>query len=134
MSHTTITFANGETFNTTLAPIGGTETYQSAHRRTLEVRIPSDSIGFDELCNNIYTNADATKHIIVAEHTEKTAEDGTVSDEVIAQSVHLNYTLPMEMTFKTVDGTQIFSMKLAQKSDVELEVESLRAAVDAMGV
>ena len=113
MSYTRITFSNGRTFNTPLAPIGDTATYQSAHRNTLDIRIPSDVISFEDLCANFYTNTDATKQITVTEYEEAT-------EEITAQSVHLNYTLPMELSFKTVDGVGVYTMRLAQMSALEI--------------
>ena len=45
---TQITFANGTTIETGFAPIGGTTTFQSAYRKTLELRFPASVISFPE--------------------------------------------------------------------------------------
>lgn len=108
-----ITFKNGTTFETT-ANIGGTAQYQAAKRETLEFYIAKDSADFDAL-KAVYSDSEATSEITV-----------TVGD---TQSLHLDYTLPMELGLKTVDGAEVWYMKLAQKSELEIKLEAMEQTV-----
>lgn len=111
-----ITFKNGTTFET-VANMGGSMQYQAAKRNTLEFHIPKDSATFDAL-KAIYTDADALSEITV-----------TTSE---ATSLHTGYTMPVEMGLKTVEDVEVWYLKLAQKSELELKVEKLEAAVAAL--
>ena len=55
---TQITFANGTTIETGFAPIGSTATFQSAYRKTLELRLPVSAISFEEI-KTLYTDSTA---------------------------------------------------------------------------
>jgi hypothetical protein len=111
-----ITFKNGTTFET-VANMGGSMQYQSAKRNTLEFHIPKDSATFDSL-KAIYANTDALSEITVT-----TAE---------ATSLHTGYTLPIEMGLRTENDAEVWYIKLAQKSALELKVEQLEKAVAAL--
>lgn len=111
-----IKFANGTTFET-VNNIGGSMQYQSAKRDTLEFHIPKDNTTFDAL-KAVYDNADALSEITV-----------TTSE---ATSLHTGYTMPVEMGLKTVDEAEVWYIKLAQKSALELKVEQLEKAVAAL--
>lgn len=101
-----ITFNNGKTLET-VSILGGTMQYQSANRSTLEIRCATDVVTFEEL-KFLYTDADALSEL-------------TVSEENVIQSVHLNYTLPVELKLTTVNNTEVYCMKLAQMSNLEIE-------------
>lgn len=132
---TQIIFANGVTMETGFAPFGGNTTYQSAYRRTLELRFPSSDISYEEI-KALYTNTEATSEISVTEYGTQIQEDPDNSGETIevevitGQSLHLNYTLPMELTLKTVDGTELWCMKMAQKSAIEIAQEQQAADIN----
>ena len=111
-----ITFKNGTTFETT-NNIGSSIQYQAAKRNTLEFHIPKDSATFDSL-KAVYTDTEALSEITV-----------TTSE---ATSLHTGYTMPVEMGLKTVDEAEVWYIKLAQKSELELKVEKLEAAVAAL--
>lgn len=111
-----VTFKNGTTFET-VANMGGSMQYQSAKRSTLEFHIPKESATFDAL-KAIYTDADALSEITVTTSA--------------ATSLHTGYTMPVEMGLRTEDGTEVWYIKLAQKSELELKVERLEAAVAAL--
>lgn len=125
---TQITFANGTMIETGFAPIGSTATFQSAYRKTLELRLPVSEISFEEI-KALYTDSTAMSEITVTEWGKQQQADPENSEQtvevdvVVGQSLHLNFTLPMELTFKNVDGTDLWCAKMAQKSAVEIAQE-----------
>lgn len=110
-----VTFKNGKTIET-IAVIGGRTQFQSAVRETLEIRAAHDETSFDEL-KVLYTDSAALSEIEV--------NDGTGG-----QSLQLNFTLPVELSLKDIDGEQVWCMKLAQKSALELEQEKQAADIN----
>lgn len=126
---TQITFANGTKIETDFPPIGGTTTFQSAYRKILELRLPVSEISFEEI-KALYTDSTAMSEITVTEWGKQTQKDSenpeqTIEvDVVVGQSLHLNFSLPMELTFKNVDGTDLWCAKMAQKSDLEITQEN----------
>lgn len=125
---TQLTFANGTTIETGFAPIGSTATFQSAYRKTLELRLPTEAISFEEV-KALYTDSTAMSEIIVTEWGKQEQVDPenpeqTIDvDVVVGQSLHLNFSIPIELTLKNVDGTDLWCAKMAQKSDLELAQE-----------
>ena len=125
---TQITFANGTTTETGFAPIGSTATFQSAYRKTLELRLPASEISFEEI-KALYTNSTAMSEITVTEwdkqeQTDPENPEKTIEvDVIVGQSLHLNFSLPIELTLKNVDGTDLWCAKMAQKSDLEIAQE-----------
>lgn len=125
---TQITFANGTKIETGFAPIGSTTTFQSAYRKTLELRLPASEISFEEI-KALYTDSTAMSEIMVTEWGKQEQVDPenpeqTVEvDVVVGQSLHLNFSLPIELTLKNVDGTDLWCAKMAQKSDLEIAQE-----------
>ena len=99
-----VTFKNGTQLET-VAVIGSIMMFQNANRETLELRIAEENAEFDEL-KAIYTDRDALSEIEV--------QDGE------AKSLQLNYTIPVELALKQIDGASVWCMKLAQKSELEL--------------
>lgn len=136
-----ITFKNGNKLET-IAIYGGTMQYQNANRSTLEIRCSTATTTFDEL-KALYTDVDALSEMTISEiqSNQKMDQDGnllyidsetgyetTVSEgnkpamlerEVI-QSVHLNYTIPVELKLTTIDDNEVYCMKLAQMSNIEI--------------
>ena len=102
-----ITLKNGKQLETT-AVYGGTATYQSANRKTLELVIPADALTLDE-AKAIWQDRNATSEITVEDNGES--------------SVQLNFTLPVSLTLSQMDGAAVIHMKLAQKSALELMQE-----------
>lgn len=125
---TQITFANGTTIETGFAPIGGTATFQSAYRKTLELRFPSKAISFEEI-KALYTDSMAMSEITVTEWGKQeqidpeNPEQTIEVDVVVGQSLHLNFSIQIELTLKNVDGTDLWCAKMAQKSAVEIAQE-----------
>lgn len=125
---TQITFANGTTIETGFAPIGSTATFQSAYRKTLELRLPVSEISFEEI-KALYTDSTAMSEITVTEWGKQeqvdpeNPEQAVEVDVVVGQSLHLNFSLPIELTLKNVDGTDLWCAKMAQKSAVEIAQE-----------
>ncbi len=136
-----ITFNNGKTLET-VGIYGGNMQYQSANRSTLEIRCAADSVTFEEL-KALYTDANALSELTISE--EKTYQLTTVGGEPyyidaaideltltaegnepkmvtesVVQSVHLNYTLPVELKLTTIDSVDMYCMKLAQMSALEI--------------
>lgn len=102
-----ITFANGQTLET-IAVYGGTMQYQGAQRATLEIVASADVLSL-EAAKALWQDNAATAEITV------TADGET--------SVHLNYTLPVELKLNELDGAEVVRIKLAQKSALELAQE-----------
>ncbi|MBQ8195304.1 MAG: hypothetical protein IJZ47_08035 [Oscillospiraceae bacterium] len=138
---TVLEFADGTVVETPIAPLGGTATHQSAYRHTMEYRIPYDAITFEQV-EALYTNAEAMAKVNLTEHSTKTttnSETGEIekTEEVIsAQSQYLNFTMPMELTLKTINDIKVWCVKMAQMSDVEItqaqqaeEIELTQAAL-----
>lgn len=137
-----VTFKNGKQIET-VAVYGGPMTFQGANRETLEFRISEDNATFDEL-KAIYTDSGALSEIEVKEVTEVLSgaggeksetevEDGTEIPpetkvkKVEVRSLHLHYTIPVELGLRDVDGEQLWCMKVAQKSEIEIEQAKLAA-------
>ena len=116
--------------------------YQNAIRSTLEIRCSTDTTTFDEL-KALYTDVDALSEMAISEiqSNQKMDQDGnllyidsetgyetTVSEgnkpamleREIIQSVHLNYTIPVELKLTTIDDNEVYCMKLAQMSNIEI--------------
>lgn len=110
-----VSFANGKTIET-IAVLGGMMSFQSAQRATLEIRTAKDETDFGEL-KAIYTDSEALSEIEV--------NDGTGG-----QSLQLNFTLPVELSLKDIDGEQTWCMKLAQKSALEIAQEKQAADIN----
>lgn len=136
-----ITFNNGMTLET-VSIHGGTMQYQSANRSTLEIRCSTKVTSFEDL-KALYTDAEALSELTISEFQtyQKTTEDGelvyidansgeetTVVDgnepamvvKEVIQSVHLNFTLPVELKLTTVNDMEVYCMKLAQMSALEI--------------
>lgn len=99
-----VTFANGTQLQT-IAVYGDSMSFQGAQRSTLEIVASADSITLDA-AKALWQNASAT--------AEMTVSDGAET------SVHLNYTLPVELKANELDGVDVVRIKLAQKSTLEL--------------
>lgn len=109
-----VTFKNGKQLET-LAVYGGTETFQNANRKTLEFRISEENAEFDEL-KELYTDSAALSEIEVRDGKE--------------QSLQLNFTLPVELALREIDGAQMWCMKLARKSALEISQEQQAADIN----
>lgn len=119
-----IIFKNGKQLETT-AVYGGTETYQSAQRKTLELVVSADELTLDE-AKAIWQDSNATSEITVEDNGES--------------SVQLNFTLPVSLTLSQMDGAGVIRMKLAQKSALEIiqerhgeDISALDAAILEIG-
>lgn len=112
-----VTFANGKTF-ALLNIHGGIIVYQGAKRNMLDFRISPDSSTLDEL-NTLIKNSDATSEITYTTSARTDIVSG--------------YTVPLGVgRIYNEDGTSELYIKLAQKSDLELKVAQLEAAVAAL--
>ncbi len=110
----TIKFNNGKQFET-VAVYGGGMTFQNANRDTLEIRIAEENAAFEEL-KAVYTDADALSEIEV--------QDGET------KSLQINYTIPVELGLKQIDGASVWCIKIAQKSALELAQEKQAADIN----
>ena len=99
-----VTFANRKSIET-IAVIGGTTQFQNAQRATIEIRAARDETNFEEL-RAIYTDSNG------------------------GQSLQLDFTLPMELSLKDIDGEQLWCMKLAQRSALEIAQEKQAASIN----
>lgn len=102
-----ITFANGRQLET-IAVYGSSMSFQNAQRSTLELVVSADKITLDE-AKSIWKDAEMTAEITITDGNET--------------SVHLNYTLPVELKANSLDGVDVVRIKLAQKSDLEIAQE-----------
>lgn len=114
----TVKFKNGKELET-LVIFGSSMTFQNANRKTLEIRIAEDTADYEEL-KAIYTDSEALSEIEVRDVTEVPTEDGK-TEKAEVSSLHLHYTLPVELGSKQIDGESVWCMKIAQKSALELE-------------
>ena len=102
-----VTFANGKQLET-IAVYGSSMSFQNAQRRTLELVVSADKITLDE-AKSIWKDAEVTAEITITDGNET--------------SVHLNYTLPVELKANSLDGVDVVRIKLAQKSNIEIAQE-----------
>ncbi len=116
----TVKFKNGKTFET-IAVYGSPMTFQNANRDTLEFRIAEDNATFDEL-KAVYSDPDALSEIEITEREE------SMNNEVT--SLHLHYTLPVELGSKQLGGESVWCMKVAQKSELELALAKQAADIN----
>lgn len=102
-----VTFANGRQLET-IAVYGSSMSFQNAQRSTLELVVSADKITLDE-AKSIWKDAEMTAEITITDGNET--------------SVHLNYTLPVELKANSLDGIDVIRIKLAQKSNIEIAQE-----------
>lgn len=122
-----IKFANGTTFDT-IGVYGGEMTIQNAHRRTLEILVAKDKATFEEL-SALYSDTAALDSIT------------TIDDEnPSSTNLHLHFTIPVSLGLRDIDGEQVWSMKVAEMSALELaqaqqagDIAALDAAVMEIG-
>ena len=110
-----ITFANGMELKT-IAVYGGSMLYQDSQRKTLEIVCAADVMTLDE-AKALWTDVSVTREITVAE--KAAGSDG----EYTARSVHINFTLPVELKMTMQNGAEVIRLKLAQKSALETAQE-----------
>ena len=102
-----VKFANGTTLDT-IGVYGGEMTIQSAHRRTLEILVAKDKATFEEL-SALYSDAAALDSIT------------TIDDEnPSSTNLHLHFTIPVSLGLRDIDGEQVWCMKVAEMSALEL--------------
>lgn len=119
-----VKFAN-EKMIETIGNYGSRMEFQNAYRETLEFRVSTDAATFDEL-REIYMDPNALREIEITEIAVN--ENG--EPEITAQSLHLNYTIPVELALRDVDGMQMWCMKVAQKSELEIAQEQQAADIN----
>lgn len=108
-----ITFTNGQSFDT-IRILGAKRNYQGMERDTLEIAIPSSDITLEE-AKKIWKDPELTKELVV------TYDDAT--------SYLLNYSLPIELIVQNLkvsetETVEVVTLKLAQKSDLEITQEA----------
>lgn len=99
----------------TVAVYGGTDTFQAAQRRTLEIVVSAELLTLDE-AKAIWQDSGATSEMTIE-------SDGQTS-------VQLDFTLPVSLTLNTLNDTPVVRMKLAQKSALEIEQEKQAQDMD----
>lgn len=102
-----VTFANGRQLET-IAVYGSSMSFQNAQRSTLELVVSADKITLDE-AKSIWKDAEMTAEITITDGNET--------------SVHLNYTMPVELKANLLNDVDVVRIKLAQKSDLEIAQE-----------
>ena len=136
-----ITFNNGTKLET-VSINGGTMQFQSANRSTLEIKCSTKVATFDKL-KALYTDANALSVLTISkmQSCQRADEEGnpiyidaaTGEDTLVAegnepamvdvevmQSVHVNFTIPVELKLTTVNDEEVYCMTLAQLSALEI--------------
>lgn len=118
MTKQTIKFSNG-----TVLPIisvwSSDKIIQNAYRTCFEIWFPYDEVSMDTLSS--IAVPENLSELILTETNDET-------DEVVEQYSHFNFTIVTGMGMKTVpeNGTKVFFLCVAQKSDTELSLEQLK--------
>lgn len=102
-----VTFNDGKQVNT-VAVYGGTETFQAAQRKTLEIVVSAELLTLDE-AKAIWQDSGATSEMTIESEGQT--------------SVQLNFTLPVSLILNQLDGIDVIRIKLAQKSALEIMQE-----------
>lgn len=123
-----VKFANGKQVET-IAVIGSKMTFQNANRDTLEIRIAAENATFGEL-KELYTDSAALSEIEVTEKGIVQNENGEDEEKITAQSLQLNYTIPVELALREINGAETWCMKIAQKSAIEIAQEQQAADIN----
>ncbi len=111
-----ITFANGTSIDT-IAVYGGKMEHQNARRNFLNIVCAADMLTLDE-AKALYIDSAATSEITVQ-----------TGGEI---SVHLDFSIPVELKLTEQDGVEVICIKLAQKSALELAQEAQAADIEAV--
>lgn len=109
-----VIFSNCESYKT-VRILGGSETYQGQHRKTLEIDFDSAAIALDK-AKSLFTDPDIWNEITVE-------TDGETS-------IQLNFSLPLELILTTkrkwlnIDSNdELIVLRMAQKSALEIAQE-----------
>lgn len=113
----TVKFANGTTIEATV--YGASAQYQGMQRKTLEIVVQDSDVTFDE-AKALWLNAEATKEIVISEQVEATSSETGETTSRTETSVHLNYTLPVELKCTQYGNVCALRIKLAQMSEMEV--------------
>lgn len=114
-----VTFANGTSYET-VRILGGSENYQGQQRKTLAISIAAELITLDD-ARALYKNAAALSEITVETAGET--------------SIQPNFTIPVEIKLSELktgedDATEVVTIKLAQKSALEIAQEQQAADIN----
>lgn len=131
-----ITFANGKSYEQ-VSILGAVQSFQGQLRNTLAIKFLATAITLAE-ATELYKDEEALKEISITETYTETGLDSeghTVDIERTRGSVQLNYTLPVELTLSTEkispnESAEIVTIKLAQKSALELAQERMAAELE----
>ena len=130
-----VKFANGTTLDT-IAVYGGNMQYQDAQRKTMEIVCEADVVTL-EAAKALWSDPNATKEITITETVTQPVTVNAESGEMVVsnqtstvQSVHLNFTLPVELKLMALDGKDVVRIKLAQKSALEIAQEQQAADIN----
>lgn len=115
----TVKFANGKEIEASV--YGASLYFQNSQRQTLEFIIPEELYSFDEM-KSLWKDSHATSEITI---TSAISDGETAHQET---SVHLNFTIPVEMKYVQSGDSYNLRFKLAQKS--ELEIAQEKQAID----
>ena len=119
-----VTFKNGTAYEE-VKVVGAKQDFQNAKRDTLDIVISSDQLTLTA-AKALWQDKDVTSEITI---DYKEEENGILVDK---SSVHINYTLPMELKVDTLNGVEVIHIKLAQKSELELTQEEQSNIIAAL--
>ena len=113
----TIKFANEVTLPV-IAVYSKKELIQNAYRECFEIRFPTENTTLETI-GSLATPANLSKLTLIEKDNE--------SDDVISQYSYFNYTIVTGMGIMSShdDGSKFFFLNVAQKSDMELQMEQL---------
>lgn len=130
-----ITFANGKSYET-IRIMGGWDNYQGQQRETLAISIDHDLISLDE-AKELYKNPDTLSEItITTKYTVEEVVDGEKKEvEKTETNIQPNFTIPVELTLSELETdvgqmTEVVTIKVAQKSILEIEQEKQAADIN----
>ena len=108
----TITLSNSKVYNH-IGVFMGQANYQGSLRKTLEIRMSYGETTFDDLRQNFIT--ENLGEIILS--SEKINDAG---ETIVNQYQHLNYSLVMGLGIETIDEVDMWVIRLAQRTDLEI--------------
>lgn len=110
---TTVSFANGETFEI-ISAVQGREYISGSERDFLEITFNADTVGYDTV-KSLYINPDNFETV---QYTEPIGDGISTID-------YSGYTTPVNIISKNENNVFTITLKIARKTDAELVNEEL---------
>lgn len=117
-----ILLKNGQTFDT-ININHRHEIVNNVYRSIFEIFFSADTYSFEEI-NELKSNPEVLSDIKI--YGENCSGD-TINYELLSE--HYNYTIAVELKETTLNGEECHMLKVAQLTDVEIEVNGLKEQV-----